>query len=111
MTRSPPGPRGQGGALPPAARVSSMAVVALVAGVSWILAPLLGLSWPWWIGWAIAMVLGHRAKTRIDRSGGRLRGRPVAIAALTLGWIGFVGFAAILVTALATVAFGASARA
>ncbi len=109
MSGTAPGGASRGQPLPPRRRPSALAWLALAAGASWIAAPLLGLSWPWWSGWVVAMVLGHRAKTRIDRSGGRLRGRRLAIAAIALGWVGFVGFAAVLIWALATVAFGAEA--
>jgi len=47
-----------------------------------------GLVWFWWIGSFMAIVMGHVALRQIDRSKGTQGGRGMAIAGLTLGYIG-----------------------
>lgn len=48
----------------------------------------LGILWLYWIGSILALVFGYVAKGQIDRSGGALGGRGMAIAGIVLGWIG-----------------------
>ena len=49
----------------------------------------LGIIWIYWIGSILAVIFGHVALAQIKKSG--QGGRGLAIAGLTLGWIG-VGF-------------------
>jgi hypothetical protein len=65
---------------PPA--TNGLAVASLVCGAVW-----LG-----WIGSALAIVFGHLALNQIARSGGRERGRAVAIGGLALGYLGVLTF-------------------
>ena len=60
---------------------NGMAVASLVLGIVWI----------FWIGSILAVIFGYVGKGQIDRSGGTQGGRGLAIAGITLGWVG-VGF-------------------
>ena len=51
----------------------------------------LGIIWLYWIGSILALVFGYMAKGQINQSGGRQKGKGMAIAGIVLGWIG-VGF-------------------
>ena len=51
----------------------------------------LGIFWLFWVGSILAVIFGYVGKGQIDRSGGTQSGRGLAIAGITLGWIG-VGF-------------------
>jgi hypothetical protein len=65
---------------PPA--TNGLAVASLVCGAVW-----LG-----WMGSALAIIFGHVALNQIARSGGRERGRAVAIGGLALGYLGALTF-------------------
>lgn len=65
---------------------NTLAVVSIVLGSMWL----------YWIGSIAALILGYRAKSQIDASGGRQGGRGLAIAGIVFGWIG-VGFMVVLV--------------
>jgi hypothetical protein len=58
-----------------------MAVVSLVLGIFWL----------FWVGSILAVIFGYVGKGQIDRSGGTQSGRGLAIAGITLGWVG-IGF-------------------
>jgi hypothetical protein len=65
----------------PAPATNGMAVASLVLGIIWL----------FWVGSILAVVFGYVGKGQIDRSGGTQSGRGLAIAGITLGWVG-VGF-------------------
>jgi hypothetical protein len=65
----------------PAQATNGMAVASLVLGIVWL----------FWVGSILAVVFGYVGKGQIDRSGGTQSGRGLAIAGITLGWVG-VGF-------------------
>ena len=65
----------------PAQPTNALAVVSLVLGIFWL----------FWVGSILAVLFGYVGKGQIDRSGGTQSGRGLAIAGITLGWIG-VGF-------------------
>ena len=65
----------------PAQTTNAMAVASLVLGIVWL----------FWVGSIRAVVFGYVGKGQIDRSGGTQSGRGMAIAGITLGWVG-VGF-------------------
>jgi hypothetical protein len=48
----------------------------------------LGILWMFWIGSILAVIFGYIGKGQIDRSGGTQSGRGLAIAGITLGWVG-----------------------
>jgi Domain of unknown function (DUF4190) len=60
---------------------NGMAVASLVLGIVWL----------FWVGSILAVVFGYVGRGQIDRSGGTQSGRGLAIAGITLGWVG-VGF-------------------
>jgi hypothetical protein len=49
------------------------------------------------VGSILAIIFGNVGKTQIDTSGGRERGRGLAIAGITLGWVSTVGYAILLI--------------
>lgn len=61
-----------------AAATNGLAVASLVLGILWI----------FWIGSILALGFGYIGKRQIDRSRGRQQGRGLAIAGITLGWVG-----------------------
>lgn len=61
-----------------APRVSRLAVASLILGVLWL----------WWAGSLLAVILGHKALGRINRSNGSLAGKSVAAVGVVLGWVG-----------------------
>ena len=67
---------------------NGLAIASLVAGVFWM----------WWIGSAVAVILGHVALGQIARSGHS--GRGLAITGLVLGYF---GLAVLLIIALASI--------
>jgi hypothetical protein len=89
---TPPAPPAREVARPTFVRASSptngLAIASLVLSVFWL----------WWIGSALAVVLGHVALRQIARSG--QSGRGMAIVGLVLG---YVGLAVLLVALLASV--------
>ena len=71
---------------------NGMGVASLVLGI-------LGLVFWLFFGWIlsiIAVILGHVAKSQIDKSNGTQQGRGMAIAGLVMGWIG-VAFLILLI--------------
>lgn len=75
----PPG-YGVPGAVYPYARTDSMAVASLVLGiVSFVICPV--------IAAVVALALGYAARTRIETSGGTLKGEGLALAGRILGWV------------------------
>jgi len=60
---------------------NGMAVASLVLGILWL----------FWVGSILAVIFGYVGKGQIDRSGGTQTGRGLAIAGITLGWVG-IGF-------------------
>ena len=63
-----------------------MAVASLVLGIIWL----------FWVGSILAVIFGYVGKGQIDRSNGTQSGRGLAIAGITLGWVG-VGFLALTI--------------
>jgi hypothetical protein len=61
----------------------------------------LGILWVYWVGSILALVFGYIAKSQIDDSGGRQRGRGMAIAGIVLGWIG-VGLLILVIVLVST---------
>jgi hypothetical protein len=51
----------------------------------------------------LALVLGYAGRREIDRSGGAQSGRGLALAGITLGWVGVALFAIVV---LGLIAFG-----
>jgi hypothetical protein len=64
---------------PVTARTSGLAVASLVTGLFF---------WCFLVPGIVAIVLGHVALDQIDRSGGTVTGRGMAVAGIVLGWIG-----------------------
>jgi hypothetical protein len=60
-------------------RTSGLAVASLVTGLFF---------WCFLVPGVVGIVLGYLALEQIDRSGGTLTGRGMAIAGVTLGWVG-----------------------
>jgi hypothetical protein len=82
---TPPGRRAQPPARPvfirpPAPATNGLAIGSLVTGVLWMGG----------LGSFLAVVLGHLALRQIGRADGRQAGRGVAIAGLTLGYLGLI---------------------
>jgi Domain of unknown function (DUF4190) len=67
-----------GATLPSAGGWNGLAIAAFV----------LGLLWIWWIGSALALVFGYRARSQIKASGGAQQGSGLAVAGIVLGWTG-----------------------
>ncbi|HWK26660.1 MAG TPA: DUF4190 domain-containing protein [Solirubrobacter sp.] len=67
----------------PPRRVEGGAVAALIVAI-------IGLALCPLVGSVVALVLGLRAKRRIDASGGTLGGRGAAVAGIVLAWVGIV---------------------
>lgn len=62
----------------------------------------LGILWIYWIGSVLAIIFGHIALSQIKKSNGWKTGRGMAIAGVTLGYVGlatFVIFIIVLATA------------
>jgi uncharacterized protein DUF4190 len=55
-----------------------------------------GIFWVWGIGSIAALILGYLALRQIRREPLRLRGRGLAVAGVTLGWLGVVGLALVI---------------
>jgi hypothetical protein len=72
------------------APVNGLAVASLVSGVLWMA----------WLGSVLAIVFGHVALEQIRRSEGQEGGRGLAIAGLTLGYLGVLTFVLALAWAL-----------
>ena len=71
---------------PPAAPTNGLAVASLVLGILW-----LG-----WLGSFLAVIFGHVASSQIKASDGVQQGQGLAVAGLTLGWVG-LGFFVLLI--------------
>jgi hypothetical protein len=65
----------------PQPKANSTATLALVFGIVGLLVGILSVP---------ALVLGYSARGQIDRSGGQLSGRGMAMAGIVLGWVGAV---------------------
>ncbi len=64
---------------PATAKTSGLAVASLVTGLFF---------WCFLVPGIVAIVLGHVALDQIDRSGGAVTGRGMAVAGIVLGWVG-----------------------
>lgn len=100
---SPPGsqygappPSPYGGPSPYGSRIEGTAVGSLVCGILAVVFVILCVGL---ILGVIAVVLGIGASRKIDRSGGALQGRGLAIAGQVLGWIG-IGLSAVWIVLL-----------
>ena len=69
---------------------NGFAIAALVSALVWFA----------WFGSVLAVIFGHVALGQIERSGGRQRGKGLAIAGLALGYFEIFVFAAVLVASL-----------
>jgi hypothetical protein len=95
-------------------RINRLAVISVVSGLAWpwgtgsMFADILGstalvdvdlsnATWLWVAGPILAIVLGNRALDEIDLSDGTESGRRMAIAGVTLGWIGILSFFIVVV--------------
>ena len=76
---SPPGSGLPAGAPVVVQRTNGLAVASLVTGLFF---------WCFLVPGVVAIVLGYLALEQIDRSGGSLTGRGMAIAGIILGWVG-----------------------
>ena len=83
---------------------NGMGVASLVLGI-------LGLVLWFFFGWIlsiIAVILGHVAKSQIDKSNGTQQGRGMAIAGLVMGWIGvgaLILFIVLIIAGAASLSF------
>ena len=84
----------------PQARTSGLAIASLV----------LGILWPYWIGSLLALIFGLIAVRDIDRSGGMVTGRGLAIAGIVLGLIGLGLLALIFVIGVLGAAVSSTSR-
>ena len=69
-------------------RTNGMAIASLVLGILWLD----------WIGSVLAVIFGHIALSQIKRR--QQRGRGLAIAGVTLGWIGIASLIVLVAVAL-----------
>ncbi len=76
-----PPPYQPGGYPAPLPRTNGFAIASLVLGILWILG----------LGSILALIFGLVGRKQIDRSGGRQRGRGLAIAGIVLGTVGIIG--------------------
>ena len=67
----------QGSSAQPVTRTSGLGIASLVLGIIWL----------FWLGSALAVIFGHIALSQI-RKDSSISGRGMAIAGVTLGWIG-----------------------
>ena len=103
---APPGPPASPGPVaypsqPSQAPVYGAPVQATVAGLA-IASMVLGILWIYWIGSVLAIIFGHIALSQIKKSNGWKTGRGMAIAGVTLGYVGlatFIIFVIVLATA------------
>jgi hypothetical protein len=87
VTPPPPAPPGPPTFVRASQSTNTFAIASLVVGVTWL----------WWVGSALAVVFGHVALSQIKAAGGAQGGRGLAIAGLVLGYLGLLGFAAVVV--------------
>jgi hypothetical protein len=73
----------------PGARVNTLSIVSLVAGLLWFA----------WLGSFVAIVSGHIALHQISRSAGTESGRPAALVGLCLGYCGLAALLFVLLFA------------
>ncbi len=66
----------------------------------------LGILWLYWIGSALALMFGYRAKREIADSNGLQGGSGMATAGIVLGWIGMGFFALLIVGVLVSLSGG-----
>ncbi|WP_406283479.1 DUF4190 domain-containing protein [Embleya sp. NBC_00896] len=64
-----------------------------------IAAMILGIVWIYWLGSLLAVIFGHIALSQTARTG--QQGRGMAIAGVTLGWVGMAGLAILIVVLVA----------
>ena len=69
---------------------NGFAIASLVLGIVWVMG----------IGSILALVFGYIATRQIDESGGAEDGRGMAVAGITLGWVG-VGIALLMIGMMA----------
>jgi len=84
------------GSAPAQATVAGLAIASMVLGIVWI----------YWIGSILAIIFGHVALRQIRNSNGWKTGRGMAIAGVTLGYVGLatlVIFIIVIATARTTV--------
>lgn len=74
----------------PAQRTNGMAIASLVVGIFWM----------WGLGSLLAVVFGLLARREIKRSEGRQTGQGLATAGITVGSIGLVGAATLIIITL-----------
>ena len=74
-------------------RTSGLAVASLVLGILFL----------WGVGSILALIFGYQGMREVDRSGGTVGGRGMAIAGVVLGWIGIAG-AIILIIVVVNIA-------
>src|SRR5918992_6330764 len=87
----PPAPPAAPVFVRPQTRTNGLAIASLLAG----------LFWMWWVGSAVAIVLGHVALRQIARSQGLQSGRALAITGLALGYFGVAVLLAVILAAVA----------
>ena len=80
------GPAPYGGA--PPATTNGFAIAAMVLGIVGFV--VCG------VGAVLALVFGYKARREIDESGGRQKGRGMAVAGIVLGWV-WVGLLVVIV--------------
>jgi hypothetical protein len=68
-------------------RTNGLAIASLVLGIVWL----------WWVGSLLAIIFGCVSLHQIEKSGGTLGGRGMAIAGVVLGWVGFATFAIMVI--------------
>ncbi|MBH99588.1 MAG: hypothetical protein CL467_03195 [Acidimicrobiaceae bacterium] len=78
------GAKYDGSLVKPAEKTSGLGIASLVLGITWI----------FWLGSLLAVIFGHVALSQIQKDSS-ISGRGMAIAGVTLGWI---GIATLLIT-------------
>ena len=84
---------------PPPPVYMTAPVQASVAGLA-IASMVLGIVWIYWIGSILAIIFGHVALVQIRKSNGWKTGRGMAIAGLTLGYIGLATLVLVIIIAV-----------
>ena len=84
----PPGTAGPGGAPYAAPTTSGLAIASLITGLFF---------WCFVVPGIVSIVLGYVALEQISDSGGRKKGRGLAIAGIVLGWVGLAVAGALVV--------------
>lgn len=65
---------------------SGLAIASLVLGITWV----------YWIGSIVALILGYVALREIRRNPGRIEGKGMAMAGIVLGWVGMAILAGVI---------------